>query len=70
MMFTSVFWILILIGGVYFLVKWLERKPEARKQLHAFLPGANSLDILKERYARGEIDRAEFERMKQDLAET
>lgn len=67
MMFTSIFWILIMIGGVYFLVKWLDRKPEARQHLHALLPGRSSLDILKERYARGEIDRAEFERIKLDL---
>lgn len=31
-------------------------------------PSPTPLDIAKERYARGEIDREEFERMRRDLA--
>jgi uncharacterized membrane protein len=30
--------------------------------------GSNALEILKERYARGNMDKAQFESMKRDLA--
>jgi len=68
MMFMSIFWILILIGGAFFFRKWFTYKPEANSA-HPLFCGSNSLDILKERYAKGEIDRKEYERMKHELTE-
>ncbi len=65
-MFMHAFWALILAIGLFFLVRWLAGTPAAR-QVHALLPGTSSLEILKQRYARGEIDRHEFERVKRDL---
>lgn len=60
MWFISIlFWILI-IAGVVFITKWfLERYNENKE---------SALDILNKRYARGEIDRETFERMKKDIA--
>ena len=62
--FMMVFWILILVGLI-FLVKWLIQSSRREKSKAG---GENAaLEILKERYARGEIDKTEFETMKTDL---
>ncbi|MBI4290496.1 MAG: SHOCT domain-containing protein [Betaproteobacteria bacterium] len=60
---TLLFWILI-IAGIVALAKWLAgtRGPAGTA------PAKTALDILKERYARGEIEREEFERKKHDLS--
>lgn len=59
-----VFWVLI-IGGVALLAVWLFR--QARPL--AVGPGApeESLEILKERFARGEISREQYEEMRRTL---
>lgn len=57
-------WVLILIGLVA-LVRWiLVRGPRASRSPEE----DRALAILRERYARGEIDKAQFEERKQDLA--
>jgi len=64
--FMIAFWILILVGLV-FVIRWLIQatgKKEERGQ-----QGSRAIEILKERYARGEIDKAQFEAMKRDLAD-
>lgn len=56
------FWILI-IAGVVVIVRWLtERNDQGKISLTE-----SPLDILKTRYAKGEIDREIFEKMKQDI---
>ena len=58
------FWILVLVGLIL-TIKWLLQMTSADKKL----TGASSaIDILKERYARGEINKAEFEAIRKDLA--
>jgi putative membrane protein len=59
------FWILILVGLV-FLIKWLIQSTGRDKTSGS--GGNRSLEILKERYARGEIDKQEFESKKKDLS--
>jgi Predicted membrane protein len=54
------FWILI-VAGIIVLVKWIAG------QKSASLPEDSALDIIKRRYAKGEISREDFERMKKDL---
>ena len=60
-----VFWILILVGLI-FLIKWLIQSTSRDKTTGS--GGNRSLEILKERYARGEIDKEEFESKKKDLS--
>ena len=55
----AVFWaiVILVLGG---LVKWLAGKSAGE---------ASAMDILKARYARGDLTREEFERMKRDIGE-
>jgi putative membrane protein len=64
--FMIVFWILILVGLV-FVIRWLLQA--TGKKGDSGQRGSQAIDILKERYARGEIDKAQFDSMKRDLAE-
>lgn len=53
------FWVLVILGIVY-LVKALAGRGASSKE-------DTPLDILKKRYARGEIDAEEFAKRKRDL---
>lgn len=68
MIFMSVFWILIIVG-IVFLAKWLLYDSKGKKFNIQSLSGSRAIDLLKERHARGEISKAEFEDKKKDLIE-
>ena len=63
-LFMLLFWGLIIVGSVL-LVRWLWDQTH-----HGSGSGAAEapMDILKRRYARGEITKEDYDRMKQDLA--
>lgn len=51
------------VAVIVLLVRWFaDRRPAARTST-----GNNALDILKERFARGEIDKEEYEERKRIL---
>ena len=56
-----VFWILIIVALLWF-VTFATRRGSILPQNEK-----SALEILKERYARGEIDRKEFEQKQKDL---
>ena len=64
MILMLVFWVLVIVGLV-FLIKWLIQTTSSGKT--DVRTGLKAIDILKERYARGEISKEEFETIKQDL---
>jgi putative membrane protein len=68
LLFMILFWGLIILGIVA-LVRWLMRESQAGRQQDWRAPPRDKtpLEIVQERYARGEIDRAEFEQKRQDL---
>ena len=62
--FMIVFWILVIVGLI-FMVKWLMQAEKKGKEDGEIK--SRAIEILKKRYASGEIDKSQFETMKQDL---
>ena len=57
-------WMFIFWGGLIALIIWGVTKLGGRGNS---TPKHNPLDVAKERYAKGEISREEFEQLKKDL---
>ena len=60
-----VMWIVVL--GVIGVIVWLIVRTQKQQGSRGGLQGESPLDIVKRRYARGEITREEFENLKRDL---
>lgn len=56
-------WMALLWGGTILLINWGVRQIGGSSRQD----GSRALEILEERYARGEIDRGEFESLRDDL---
>ena len=59
MLFIVLFWGLVIVGVVY-RMRWLMNRGLTSRP-------ESSLDILKKRYARGEISKQDFEEMRRDV---
>lgn len=72
MIFGPLFMILVLavvIAAAVILVRWLGGPWQGSQPPRHGEPDRTPLDILKERYARGEIDKEEFEERRRVLGE-
>jgi putative membrane protein len=54
-----IFWIVLVIALIFFFVIYSRQSNQRRNK--------SALDILNERYARGEIDEEEYEKKKKNL---
>ncbi len=63
MILNMLFWLFI-IAGIIFLIIWAVNKTRGEGQKPK---EESALDILKKRYATGEINKGEFEEKKKDL---
>jgi putative membrane protein len=55
-------WALVIIG-IVLLIRWASGQPRDRRWTHE----RTALDILNERYAKGEISKEEFEEKRKDI---
>ena len=64
-----VLWIALLVVLVWAVIRWLERKVTTPASPVTSTPpsGSSALEILNQRYARGEIDTVTFEQMRERL---
>ncbi len=66
--FMVLFWILLIVGIVA-IIKWAFSSGHGPTHVLPPSPQRTAHDILKERYARGEIDKDEFEERRRTLGE-
>ncbi|MDE2019510.1 MAG: SHOCT domain-containing protein [Patescibacteria group bacterium] len=65
----GVLWGLLWFFLVIFVIVALVRGGRRWRRYRDWLPEKTALDILKERYAKGELAREQFEQMKKDIGE-
>jgi len=66
MWFGWIFWMILLGVIIWAVVTIINKSQSAAKNSQ---PGESSLDILKKRFAKGEINKEQFEQMKTALKE-
>jgi putative membrane protein len=67
MIIGSLFWLAVLGVLIWALVHWLGGRTQAPTLPSARNGQPSALDILRERYARGEIDATTFEQMREQV---
>ena len=62
-------WMVLFWGGIILLMVWgIKKLTERGGSGSGYGDRPSPIDVLKDRYAKGEISRQEFEQMKRDLS--
>ena len=64
---VMIFFMIVFWGAIILLVVWAVRQ-FARRSNSSGTGGSRAIDIARERYARGEINKEELEQIKRDLS--
>ncbi len=69
MLLIAILWIALLVVLVWALIRWISGRTTTPVPPYTSAPptGPSALEILRQRYARGEIDTATFEQMREQL---
>ena len=69
MMLGSTLWIVVLVVVAWVVIRWLNHRMISSAQQTQTLSGSGSTatEILRQRYAKGEIDTTTFEQMRERL---
>ena len=72
MLLSSMLWIALLVVLVWALIRWLDRRSASSVPSSPVNPpvGPSALEILRQRYAHGEIDTTTFEQMRERVEAT
>ena len=66
-MFFGGFWMIVFWGAIVALIVWAVIRLSRREDTSS-VSKVNALDTAKERYAKGEINKAEFDQIKKDIS--
>ena len=66
-MFFGGFWMIVFWGAIVALIVWAVIRLSRREDTTS-VSKVNALDAAKERYAKGEITKAEFDQIKKDIS--
>lgn len=61
------FWMIVFWGAIIALIVWAVIRL-SRREGTSSVSNVNALDTAKERYAKGEINKAEFDQIKKDIS--
>ncbi len=64
--FTGVLWLIFLVFIAYAFIRWI-RHFEGNGNNNNQINAADPINIIKERYAKGEITKEQFDQLKKDL---